>query len=86
MLFTLITLFSFVLRTSVEQVRRAWVASEKRLNIGIVNTSSAIKAVWSRHLRRLRPKISKDSLAVFECSHESDSKLDGITGQSDKVL
>lgn len=88
-LFTLITLFCFVLRISVEQVRRAWVASRKRLNTGIVNTSSAIKAVWSRHVRRLRPKNSKDSLAespVFRFGHESDSKFDGITGQSDKVL
>ena len=87
MLLTLITLFCVVARTIPEQGKGAVAVLGRYLNLGISNAFNAIKAVWSRPVRRLRPSPSKDSLAespVFRFGYERNSKFHGVKSQSDK--
>ena len=59
MFLTLITLFCVVARIIPEQVKGAVAVFGRCLNLGITNASNAMKAVWSRPVRRLRPVQAK---------------------------
>ena len=85
---TLITMLCCVVEISTYRIRGIIAGSKKLFNSGVAKASSVIKSVWSKRLRRLKPRTCNESLTeppVFQFSLESDSKSDGIISQSDKV-